>query len=149
MTKTSVFKLVSMKKGVERTHLEKLLMRLRLEHDELGQRTRYIDQVTQEYEVDLGKFEEAVRFDGPALAGRRYLVQLMSMKNAVVIKQMDLELKMERVRNALQQISADCQRFDKLDDAQSDRLQRETERILQREEDDHNLMVYNNRRGNN
>ena len=118
MTKTSVFKLVSMKKGVERTHLEKLLMRLRLEHDELGQRTRY-------------------------------LVQLMSMKNAVVIKQMDLELKMERVRNALQQISADCQRFDKLDDAQSDRLQRETERILQREEDDHNLMVYNNRRGNN
>ena len=32
MTKTSVFKLVSMKKGVERTHLEKLLMRLRLEH---------------------------------------------------------------------------------------------------------------------
>ena len=106
MTKTSVFKLVSMKKGVERTHLEKLLMRLRLEHDELGQRTRYIDQVTQEYEVDLGKFEEAVRFDGPALAGRRYLVQLMSMKNAVVIKQMDLELKMERVRNALQQIAS-------------------------------------------
>jgi hypothetical protein len=149
MTKTSVFQLVSMKKGVERTRLEKLLLRLRLEHDELGQRAGYIDRVIQEYEVDLGKFEEAVRFDGPALAGRRYLVQLLSMKNAVVIKQMDLELKMERVRNASQQINADCQRFDKLDAAQSDRLQRETERLLQREEDGHNLMIYNNRRGNN
>jgi len=149
MSKTSVFQLISMKKGVERTRVEQLLSRLRLEHAELGQRCRYIDQVAQDYEGDAGMFEEAVRFDGPALAGRRYLVQLMGMKNAVVIKQMDLEVKMDRLRNALQQIDVECQRFDKLDIAQSDRLQRETERLVQREEDVHNLMHYNNRRGNN
>jgi hypothetical protein len=62
---------------------------------------------------------------------------------------MDLEVKMDRLRNALQQIDVECQRFDKLDIAQSDRLQRETERLVQREEDVHNLMHYNNRRGNN
>jgi hypothetical protein len=148
MSKASVFQLMSLKKGADRTRLEQLMARLRLEHAELGERCRYINQVAEEYEFDAGITETTVRFDGPALAGRRYLVQLMNMKNAVIIKQMDIEVKMDRLRNALQQLDVECQRFDKLDAFQSERLQRESDRRLQREEDGFNLLHYNNRRGN-
>lgn len=149
MSKPSIFQLIALKKGVDRTRLEQHMARLRSEHAELGERCRYINQVAEEYELDTGMNAVAVRFDGPALAGRRYLVQLMNMKNAVIVKQMDLEVKMDRLRNALQQIDIECRRFDKLDTFQTERLQREDERRLQREEDGHNLLHYNNRRGNN
>jgi hypothetical protein len=148
MSKASIFQLIALKKGVDRTRLEQLLAGLRLEHADLGERCRYIDQVAEEYEFDTGSNETAVRFDGPALAGRRYLVQLMNMKNAVIVKQMDLEVKMDRLRNALQQLDVDCQRFDKLDALQTEQRQRESDRRLQREEDGFNLLHYNNRRGN-
>lgn len=148
MSKPSIFQLMALKKGADRTRLEQLMARLRLEHADLGERCRYINQVAEEYEVDAGINEVAVRFDGPALAGRRYLVQLMNMKNAVIVKQMDIEVKMDRLRNALQQLDVECRRFDKLDTFQSERLQRESERSLQREEDGFNLLHYNNRKGN-
>jgi flagellar biosynthesis chaperone FliJ len=88
-----------------------------------------------------------VRCDDQMLAGRRYLVQLMNMKNAVTVKQMDLSIHMQRVSQALQQSDVERQRYVKLNELHTGRQQRQEQRREQQEEDSYNLMHYNHLKG--
>jgi flagellar biosynthesis chaperone FliJ len=146
VSRNSVWQLVTEKKDMERSKLEQYLGRLRKEHAEAGERLRYLDELAEEYCAAEAKAGAVLRFDDQQLAGRRYLVQLMSMKNAVTVKRMDLDVHIDRVRNALLQIDIERQRFAKLHALEAAQTQRDEAKREQREDDLNNLVHYNYRR---
>lgn len=141
------WQLMAEMKNAERNRLEQLFRDLRAQYEDLVQRERYLEDLVDEYGTMAGLVPGPVRCDDQMLAGRRYLVQLMNMKNAVTVKQMDLSIHMQRVSQALQQSDVERQRYVKLNELHTGRQQRQEQRREQQEEDSYNLMHYNHLKG--
>ena len=142
MTKGSTWLLVAEKKRSERGRLERLCAALRGEQADFVQRCRYIDGLVSEYSSVEGETERVARFDDQLLTGRRYVSQLLRMKNALTLKRMDVEVRLQRAQSALQNIELERQRYEKFEALAVGKQRQLEERRSRQDEDRHGLQHY-------
>jgi hypothetical protein len=139
----SIWQLIAEKKSMERSRLEKQLDELKTRYQEVLERANYLERVSQEYHAQQSDMEGQERVDLSQLTARQYLVQLMNMKNALMVKQADLQVQMGRLRTQLQAMEMERLRMEKMGSLKAEQARLAAEKQLLREEDAENVALFN------
>lgn len=142
MTKGSTWLLVAEKKRSERSRLERVCAALQEEQADFMQRCHYLDGLVSEYSSVEGEAAGVARFDDQLLTGRRYVSQLIKMKNALTLKRMDVEVRLQRAQSALQTIELERQRYEKLESLAANKQRQLEDQRSRQDEDRHGLQHY-------
>ena len=147
MSRTAVWDLMAERKQAALDLLLAERAQMFNERVELEQRRNFVDALASEHE-QLGRRPEAgLRFDASELAGRQYMVRLVDLANSLMIKQADLDVRINRLTQKIEAARLECLKLEKLGELSLQRSNERAQRDERLADEVRNLMLFNHHRG--
>ncbi len=135
MNKTQTWKFLADRKIAEFNELDTERRELVNTKTLIEEKISFVEQIIEEHQDEVNYEDAVFRLDGMHKTRQVYLSQLRNIRQGLVTKNMDMQLKLSRILHEMQLLQIEKQRYEKLADLSSKKLDKFHALLEQKESD--------------